>query len=189
MNSVYNIDKDGNWVCSQNGVPMRVFKEGVWHEYVPPSQGKKSEESMSLPTTSSYLGGEQYYQPTAHVRFKTTGSHEKREFFDFLMARIDSDYPFPPESLVLISEGRRKTQPTCSTCGGKKWPRPIWGPEEVKRLAKQVNQCKELPGHFGLRVKRWEREDKCPVKWASTHSPSPSIIEAVRASFAGGGAD
>lgn len=115
-----------------------------------------------MPQVSSVGGGGNgYYGPDVHIRFKTNGSTAKREFFNFVMCRVDLDYPFIPDC-VLRQSCHRKPPAVCPACGGKFWQRTNWGPEEVKKLSRQINGLKGLPGHFGLRIKRWEGADKCP---------------------------
>lgn len=105
-----------------------------------------------------------------HVRFKVNGTTVKRELFDYILSIVDLDYPYPPD-FVLEMQTYRRVQQQCQSCGGREWKSPNWGPEHLKRLARQINALRVLPGHFGLKMKHWEPADKCPP--VSTPAPNP----------------
>lgn len=157
----YQLLPTGEWLAERSDgegkVMTRVFENGVWRDLNP---------SPCETGGSSHFN--EYYLESVHIRLKLNGSEEKRELFDYIMGRLDLDYPFAPECLIRASEGHRKELPVCPTCGGKTWKRPIWGQDSLKRLAQQINDCKELPGGLGLKIKRWELETKCPVKSVSS---------------------
>lgn len=112
--------------------------------------------------------------PTYHTRLKVSGSQIKRVFFDFVLSQVDVDYPFRPECLLRFAvHTRKENPPQCATCGGRPWINPLWQAEHLKKLARQINSYRDLPGQFGLRVKRFEVASKCPVKLPVTIPDPP----------------
>lgn len=97
--------------------------------------------------------------PNIHVRFKTNGSQHKRDLFDYLLSRMDCDYPF---AIPEISKHRPELAPEeCGVCGGYLWKMPVLDRAEVEALAAQVNSYSKVPGHLKLKVKHFGSEDEC----------------------------
>lgn len=118
--------------------------------------------------------------PTYHVRLKTSGSQIKRIFFDFILSQIDIDYPNRPECVLKFATHTRKTNPPqCLTCGGRPWTNPLWKDEHLKKLARQINAFRDLPGQFGVKIKRFELESKCPQVVASVNPSAKPGVAAV----------
>ncbi len=105
------------------------------------------------------MHGNDYTQsPDIHIRFKTNGSQAKRDLFDYIISRLDCDYPFAPEDIAK----HRAVQPEeCSVCHGWQWNMPTLEREEVQRLAHQVAAYKGLPGHFNLKIRKFDSVDEC----------------------------
>lgn len=92
-----------------------------------------------------------------HLKIKLNGGLRKRLLFNYIIGKIDSDYPFVPEAC------RKQHHPgyNCPKCEGAFWRWPILSGPELRRLASQINMSELLPGHLKLRIPHFERADKC----------------------------
>lgn len=115
---------------------------------------------------------------TVHLRLKVNGSVEKRAFLHYVATKLDSDWPFPLEG---IGKHGADAAEHCTACGGWEYRAPSMPAEAIRSLAKQVNACKEVPGHVKLKVKRYERAGVC-----TTVSSTP-VIPIYPAGYGDGG--
>ena len=93
-----------------------------------------------------------------HIKLKLTGSVDKRRLFDFICGRLDSDYPQADGS---VAEHRTYDPKECQVCGGWTWRMATISAGELRRLATQINEYPGLRGHLKLKIKYFERPDKC----------------------------
>lgn len=112
---------------------------------------------MSIPAFSGPTQST-YESKNLHIRFKLNGSVAKREFFNFLVTRIDKDFPFGPKEMRWPNAG---SPALCSVCKGFDWRNPGPKQPQIQALARQINRMKELPGHLKLRVQHWRSETHC----------------------------
>lgn len=90
----------------------------------------------------------------AHVKFKMNGRREKIELFHEIMSLCDHDWPWG-------SMRRRDTAMVCGTCQGYIYLQPMIGEDEMKALAKQINETALIDGHLKLTVKSYNKD--CPA--------------------------
>ena len=80
---------------------------------------------------------------TAHVKIRIKGKKHNLDFFNYILGRLDSDWPWRQPS----------KQTVCPKCGGVVWKNPLV-PEAYLRGA--ANQLK-----VGLKVKMFITEAQC----------------------------
>lgn len=93
-----------------------------------------------------------------HIQLKMNGAMEKRRLFDFIVGRMDSDYPQADGS---VAAHRSYTPRECAVCGGWQWRMATLSAAELRRLASQINEWKGLKGHLKLKIKHLEPSRKC----------------------------
>lgn len=79
-----------------------------------------------------------------HMKLKPKGSPEAAEFFLFVMAQIDKDWPKPDA-------------PKCEHCGGVTWRLPSLKPADLRKLAQTCGLGK-------LKIPYWGDADDCAGK-------------------------
>jgi hypothetical protein len=85
-----------------------------------------------------------------HLMLRQSGSIEKIEFYNFLMEKLDKDWPFKQFESKL-----------CHVCGGGIWFSPRFNIDQLKLLARQVNELATLRGHFKIKIHCWGKDSKC----------------------------
>ena len=90
-----------------------------------------------------------------HIKLKFKGSERKQEFYHKLMSFLDVDWPYKRSTL------RDGGKVTCDKCGGHVWTMPRIGVKELKALASQVDESRDLPGRLKLRIERFATAEGC----------------------------
>jgi hypothetical protein len=85
-----------------------------------------------------------------HIQLVMRGNREKQEFFHYLLAQFDRDWPFKPkESLV------------CKICSGGIYKNPRFVPTQLKALSYQINDLKAAKGNLKIKIRGFSPHKTC----------------------------
>lgn len=90
----------------------------------------------------------------AHVKLKLSGTSAKIELFHYTLSKLDPDWPWR-------SELGWKAEKFCPTCGGAIYINPNFSADDVRALAKQIDDSPRGGGGLKLKIKRFNLKGRC----------------------------
>lgn len=133
-----------------------------------------------------YYDGEKFMKQTLHVRIKLNGPHRKKALFNYVMARLDVDWPWTPHSLKLSKNSIGAS--LCTKCRGWEWRAAMFGSSQLRYLVDQINSLPkgEWPGYLKLKVKHCELAKRCTEVVGVVEQPTHADdIQTILAASAG----
>lgn len=95
----------------------------------------------------------------AHIKLKGQGSPEKYRLFCYMAGVLDLDFPY-----ALADQRRHPGEDLrCGTCGGMIYRTPGLSVDNLKDLARQVDETNRVPGHFKLKIKQFTYNPDCKL--------------------------
>jgi len=111
-----------------------------------------------------------------HIKLKISGNEEKITLFHWILGDLDRDWPWNPKA-----NGHLKI---CPDCEGGIYINPYFAAEDVKALAKQLNDTGLVNGNLKVKIKRYCKGSICKETKEEPEKEEKPLVQIVSESLA-----
>jgi hypothetical protein len=104
----------------------------------------------------------------AHVKLKMVGAARKVELFHWMLACLDPDWPWKAENGYTPLKH-------CGACAGAIYPQPNFTANDIRNLAKQIDQSTRIAGGLRVDIKKYNVQARCTKVAGEDQDPATEV--------------